>query len=69
MGRLEEAQAALDQALEKDPANVEAIANTVVLTTVSGKDATELLEYVSHNFAIVYFRSTNSLQDFEEGRS
>ena len=46
LGRLEEAQAALDQALQKDPANVEAIANAIVLTTVSGKDAKELLEYV-----------------------
>ncbi|CEJ82511.1 Putative Coatomer epsilon subunit [[Torrubiella] hemipterigena] len=42
LGRVEEAQAALDQALEKEPGNVHAIANTLVLATVTGKDSAEL---------------------------
>lgn len=43
LGRLEEAQAALDQI--KDP-NAEAIANKLVLATVAGNDASGLTEYV-----------------------
>lgn len=39
LGRLEEAQAALDQI--KDP-NAEAIANKLVLAVVAGNDASEL---------------------------
>jgi coatomer subunit epsilon len=43
---LEEAQAALDQAMAKDPSYAEAIANMLVLTAISGKDITELTECV-----------------------
>ncbi|RDA87742.1 hypothetical protein CP532_1797 [Ophiocordyceps camponoti-leonardi (nom. inval.)] len=42
LGRLEEAQVALEQALKKDPEYVEAIANMLVLKTLSGSDASEL---------------------------
>ncbi|KAL9946647.1 hypothetical protein D7B24_007741 [Verticillium nonalfalfae] len=42
LGRTEEAQAALDQALEKDGSNAEAIANLLVLTVIAGQDPTEL---------------------------
>lgn len=42
LGRLPEAEAALQQAVEKDPKNTEAIANSIVLNVLSGKDASEL---------------------------
>ncbi|RDA93672.1 hypothetical protein CP533_4903 [Ophiocordyceps camponoti-saundersi (nom. inval.)] len=42
LGRLEEAQVALEQALKKDPEYVEAIANMLVLKTISGSDPSEL---------------------------
>ncbi|EFY89691.1 hypothetical protein J3458_005484 [Metarhizium acridum] len=41
LGRLEEAQTALEQALKKDPEYVEAIANMLVLTVISGGDASD----------------------------
>ncbi|OAQ62070.1 coatomer subunit epsilon [Pochonia chlamydosporia 170] len=41
LGRLEEAQVALEEALKKDPQYVEAIANMLVLTLISGGDASE----------------------------
>ena len=44
LGRLEEAQAALELALKKEPEYAEAVANMLVLTVVSGQDATELTE-------------------------
>ncbi|KAK2052210.1 coatomer epsilon subunit [Colletotrichum caudatum] len=44
LGRTEEAQAALDQALAKDPNNAQAIANLLVLTVISGKDPKEFTE-------------------------
>ncbi|KAK0515966.1 hypothetical protein JMJ35_002000 [Cladonia borealis] len=42
LGRLPEAEAALQQALQKDPKDVEAIANFIVLNIISGKDSSEL---------------------------
>lgn len=42
LGRLEEAQAALDQAISKDPESVDAIANLLVLKVISGADTDEL---------------------------
>ncbi|KAF7545705.1 hypothetical protein G7Z17_g8970 [Cylindrodendrum hubeiense] len=44
LGRLEEAQAALEQALQKDPEHADAIANLLVLNIISGNDATEQTE-------------------------
>ncbi|KUI73054.1 putative coatomer subunit epsilon [Cytospora mali] len=44
LGRTEEAQSALDQALKKDPNYTEAIANSLVLQAIIGKDTTELKE-------------------------
>ncbi|KAK0668967.1 coatomer epsilon subunit-domain-containing protein [Cercophora samala] len=41
LGRTEEAQAALDQALKKDPKFAEAIANLLVLNVIAGKDGVE----------------------------
>jgi len=46
LGRLPEAEAALKQAVEKDPKNTEAIANSIVLNVLSGKDTSELTKYV-----------------------
>ena len=42
LGRLPEAEAALQQAIEKEPESIEAIANSIVLNTLAGKDASEL---------------------------
>ncbi|OLN82303.1 Coatomer subunit epsilon-1 [Colletotrichum chlorophyti] len=44
LGRTEEAQAALDQALAKDASHAEAIANLLVLTVITGNDPKELTE-------------------------
>ncbi|KAG6009063.1 hypothetical protein E4U21_003395 [Claviceps maximensis] len=44
LGRLEEAQSALEQALQKDPQNVDAVANMLVLQVVSGRDDSEYVE-------------------------
>ncbi|RYP19474.1 hypothetical protein DL765_003314 [Monosporascus sp. GIB2] len=44
LGRVEEAQGALEQAIQKQPDYTEAIANLLVLTVVIGKDASELKE-------------------------
>lgn len=52
LGRLEEAQTALEQALQKEPGYVEAIANLLVLKVVSGIDAAELTECVPNIFAV-----------------
>lgn len=46
LGRIEEAQAALDQALKKDPGYAEAIANLLVLSVIAGKNVEELTRYV-----------------------
>jgi coatomer subunit epsilon len=42
LGRYEEAEAALKQAMEKDHENADAIANLIVLSLLTGKD-TDLL--------------------------
>ncbi|KAI0386810.1 coatomer epsilon subunit-domain-containing protein [Hypomontagnella monticulosa] len=42
LGRVEEAQSALEQAVQKQPGYAEAIANLLVLTVVTGKDAAEI---------------------------
>ncbi|KAF6819539.1 coatomer subunit epsilon [Colletotrichum sojae] len=44
LGRTEEAQAALDQALQKSGNYAEAIANLLVLTVITGKDPKEFTE-------------------------
>ena len=41
LGRLPEAEAALQQAIQKDTNDIEAIANSIVLDVISGKDAGE----------------------------
>ena len=47
LGRLEEAQAALDQAVKKGPEYAaDAIANQLVLNVISGKGSEEWLRYV-----------------------
>lgn len=48
LGRVEEAQSALEQALKKEPSSVDAIANTLVLTVVSGADPKQLTEYAKN---------------------
>ena len=46
LGRLPEAEAALEQAVQKDPEDVEAIANTIVLNAIAGKKNPEMNEWV-----------------------
>ena len=41
LGRLPEAEAALQQAVHKDTNDIEAIANSIVLNVISGKDTDE----------------------------
>jgi coatomer protein complex subunit epsilon len=57
LGRLEEAEAALQQALAKDPKNAEGIVNSLVLNVISGKDATQLISELqsvapNHHFLV-----------------
>ncbi len=42
LGRLPEAEAALQQAMQRDPRDAEAIANSIVLNVISGKDMSGL---------------------------
>ncbi|KAM0254714.1 hypothetical protein ACHAQJ_006495 [Trichoderma viride] len=44
LGRLEEAQSALELAIQKDPTNAEGIANLLVLNSISGNNTDELVE-------------------------
>lgn len=72
LGRLPEAEAALQQAIEKDPNDVEAIANSIVLNVISGKDVEGLkgsLERVQkeHPF-LVDLREKGSLFDQAAGK-
>ncbi|TVY47582.1 Coatomer subunit epsilon [Lachnellula occidentalis] len=61
LGRLEEAEAALQQALAKDPKSAEVIANSAVLNIIAGKDATELISALSATAP-----EHNYLQDLQE---
>ncbi|TAQ83894.1 hypothetical protein B7494_g7778 [Chlorociboria aeruginascens] len=47
LGRLDEAEAALQQALAKDPNNEEVIANTLVLTVIAGRDPKDQINALS----------------------
>lgn len=49
LGRLPEAEAALQQAMQKDARHVDAIANSIVLNTLIGKENGELKSWVSPN--------------------
>lgn len=51
LGRLEEAQTALEQALKKNPQDVDAIANMLVLQVVAGRDDSQYVEYVGGFFS------------------
>jgi Tfp pilus assembly protein PilF len=57
LGRVEEAQAALEQALEKQPDYADAIANLLVLTVITGKDAAALTRYARHQTHQLHFTS------------
>lgn len=52
LGRLDEAEAALQQALVKDPQNSEVLANMLVINVIAGKDAKELTRYVLRGFVV-----------------
>jgi coatomer subunit epsilon len=47
LGRTEEAEQALEQALKKEPEFAEGIANLLVLGVISGKDVKDLTRYVT----------------------
>ena len=72
LGRLPEAEAALQQAVEKDPNDVEAIANSIVLNVISGKDTSEyassLEEIVPEHPLLVDLQEKNSLFDQAAGK-
>ena len=64
LGRLPEAEAALQQAVDKDRKDVEATANSLVLNVISGKDASELktnLESVAPEHPLLADLSEKSL--------
>ena len=46
LGRLEEAEAALQQAREKDAKSADVMANAIVLSAIQGKDIAESVTYV-----------------------
>lgn len=46
LGRLDEAEAALKQALAKDPKNEEVISNSIVLNVIQGKDTAQLKGFI-----------------------
>lgn len=46
LGRLPEAEAALQQALQKYPDDAEVTANSIVRNVLNGKDASDLIKYV-----------------------
>ncbi|PQE30404.1 hypothetical protein CJF32_00008343 [Rutstroemia sp. NJR-2017a WRK4] len=48
LGRLEEAEAALDQAFSKDPEHAEVLANKIVLNVIAGKDTSDLTSSLSN---------------------
>ncbi|KAG4417197.1 hypothetical protein IFR04_009646 [Cadophora malorum] len=64
LGRLEEAEAALKQALAKDPKDTEAIANSIVLEIIAGKDPKQLKADLQSRAPNHHF-----LQDLEEKSS
>merc|ERR1712000_151824 len=64
LGRLEEAEAALKQALAKDPKDTEAIANSIVLEIIAGKDPKQLKADLQSTAPNHHF-----LQDLEEKSS
>lgn len=47
LGRLEEAEAALQQTLTKEPNNADCLANNIVLNIIAGKDVSEISRYES----------------------
>lgn len=47
LGRLEEAEAAIQQALTKDPTHPECLANNIVLNAIAGKDVSEMISAFS----------------------
>lgn len=72
LGRLPEAEAALQQAVEKDPNDVEAIANSNVLNVILGKDTSEhasKLEGIVPEYPLlVDLQEKNSLFDQAAGK-
>ncbi|KAH0498238.1 hypothetical protein TgHK011_005503 [Trichoderma gracile] len=68
LGRLEEAQSALEQALQKDPTNAEGIANLVVLNSIAGNsNAEEVFESLKkvnpHHQLVLDLEEKSSLFD------
>lgn len=55
LGRTEEAQAALDQALKKEPGFADAIANQLVWSVITGQDSAEHKAYVTNLHIWLWF--------------
>jgi hypothetical protein len=61
-GHLDEAESTLQQALAKDPKSTEAIANSAIRSIIAGKDAQELITFVSLALGEMWYLLTSSLQ-------
>jgi coatomer protein complex subunit epsilon len=64
LGRLEEAEVALQQAVDKDPSNADAIANRIVVSILSGQDPTPLIAYASHIHPLALTNILTSLPSY-----
>lgn len=53
LGRLPEAEAALQKAMQENPTDIEAISNSIVLNVLSAKDPSELVEWVNPTRVLV----------------
>ena len=72
LGRLPEAEVALQQALQKDPNDIEAVANSIVLDVISGKDTSEHVSSLEglapEHLHLVGLQEKSSLFDQAAGR-
>ena len=72
LGRLPEAEAALQQAVQKDSNDIEAIANSIVLNVISGKDTSEytssLEDLAPEHSLLVGLQEKSSLFDQAAGK-
>lgn len=61
LGRLDEAEAALQQAAAKDPKQADLIANNIVLNIIAGKDTAELKRFVTFRTILLHLLTFSHL--------
>jgi len=70
LGRLPEAEATINRALEKDPQSADCLATAIVVATLSGKDSEAYLRYLvscaAINFSAMKGKDHKLLHDLEE---